>query len=376
MRAYAGKKTRATKKARAKKKAEAEAEKKRRARARARKPAKKSASTTRGAKAQGLSRKPRNQVTKRQSRTARKSLVGAKRPKVSARKPKKAGAKRPQPTARPVRKPVKTLDWKAAEKLLSEKSGYEKPKPAKKPARKSTSKLDPRTKRRRQNKALVKRVDRLEDKRQRNRRKTLSKKAKRKTAREIAQEKKRIEKLRLDRERKRLERASRGSKVRTFADEMGEKFLDLLTEAIRTGQMPKAHPNKRKMDKYEGVQSYLIVRRLIIPQNVQEIMYAVRQRLQKAFTGVQYPVWLASIHFASMGENLLGYGGRILRSDKAGEEMFTTQANDSTGIWSNRIGMLDALEALLEKYAGEGMNVVFLYHIRLMNYDPDRLRPR
>jgi hypothetical protein len=308
----------------------------------------------------------------------------------------KAGEGREEGTRAATRKPAKpAVNWKAAEKLLSQKSGLVMPpakkaaarkpakkaaarKPAKKvaarkPAKKST-KLDPRTKRRRQNKALVKRVDKLETKRQRNRKKSLTKRARKKTAKEIREERKRIERLRLDRERKRLKRLSeRKRKVVTFADEMSESFADLLGEAFRTNQAPTVS-KKRKMDKYEGRQLYVTVRRILTPEAVEDILHDIRQKVQKAFPTSQWPLWLASIHFASMGENLLGYGHSILRSDKPGADMFTAQATDSTGLWSSRIGMLDKLEDLLEKYAGEAMNVIFLYHVRIMNYDRSKVQ--
>lgn len=378
MRAYAGKKKRATKKARGGKKKEPEARKK--AATKRATPRKSPASYPKkpGAKPRRLSQKAAKTSSGRKSRTGQARGNEAKRPKASARKPAPAAKNRSRPAAKapakrkkaaPVRAKAgaKGVNWKAAEKLLTKKSGL---KPRKKaPAKK----LDPRTKRRRQNKALVQRVDRLEDKRQRNRKKTLTKRARKKTAREIAQERKRIEKLRLDRERKRLKRLSeRKHKVVTFADEMSEHFADLLGEAFRTNQAP-ATSNKRKMDKYDGRQVYVLVRRILSLESVEDIMHTIRQRVQKAFPTNQWPLWLASIHFASMGENLLGYGHSILRSDKPGADMFTAQANDSTGIWSSRIGMLDKLEELLEKYAGEAMNVIFLYHVRIMNYDRSKV---
>ena len=241
----------------------------------------------------------------------------------------------------------------------------------KKAAEAKKRKKTPAQKRKAKNKKVVKRVERRNKLRDKSRGKTLSPKRKNEIAKRLKEEKRRIEEQRLFDEKLRQvqeEQQRASANKTTILSALQKRFQSLLNEAKRTEQLPRI-PRQRIIDsdRLSGHKRHVNVGEILIPEIIEEIIYAVEQKMK---TMPQRPAqgWLGVIMFASLGESLLGYGTRILSSSLPGASLFQTQGIMSTGIRNSREGMIMGLREKLEELAGESSAMVFINFITISAY--------
>lgn len=154
---------------------------------------------------------------------------------------------------------------------------------------------------------------------------------------------------------------------------MRPRFRSLFNFAKKSKQLPKSGRARRKIDNYRNIGEERVeqVNRILSPETVQDILYFIDQTARKIKGN--YSLWYANLIFSAFGDRLVGSKPRILNmpNDKDAR-FFQTEGYDNTGIWNTYDGMYDRLEKMLEDYANSPRTVVFLHHVRIMNFDRKR----
>ena len=183
------------------------------------------------------------------------------------------------------------------------------------------------------------------------------------------------EKLRLENEKLRLvhPRTTKAKKKKVRAElsravqappivaEFTQTFDKLYDIARKTDQLPHIDYRRRliRSSMSKGVKRVVKIGMLVSDDTVEEILHRVK-KAAAPLTG--YRIWMATTILSSMGPEVVGSGGRTLRSDHPLAFKFQVEAHDSTGVWSSRDGMLAKLEEMLDKWAGSEHSALTYLH--------------
>lgn len=308
----------------------------------------------------------------------RKKKVSARRAKPKAAEKKKKRRIHRVVKARkvPFKKAKKRKTVKVAAKKRARKTSLYKPtrpskKPSKKkPLKKAAKKPSTRTARKKQKPARsTKKLTRqLASIRQAEQKKAPKKK--RKAA------KRAFERARTDAALTihRLPTLSRNAGANALWNARRDKFRKFLGIATATKQMP-ARERLRVAFNFRmtfGHQRRVMVRRVLTPSNVEQILYKVDQKLQR-FAG-RFPLWSAYLTASAYGEKLFGSGAKTLELSPDNEPdedaiFFQAQGFESTGVWRTLEGMRGKLRSLLEEFAEAERTIVYVWWIIIRNFD-------
>jgi len=189
-------------------------------------------------------------------------------------------------------------------------------------------------------------------------------------------------KLRLENEKLRLPnpRTTKAKKKKVRAEvnkaveappivvEFTEAFDELWDIARKTDQLPHIDYRRRKIrsERSVGVKRVVRMGMLVSDDTVEEILY----RAKKAAAQLAgYRIWMATSIISSMGPEIVGSGGRTLRSDNPLAFKFQVEAHDSTGVWGSAKGMLDKLEEMLDEWArSEHSALTYLHAVTVHHF--------
>lgn len=296
---------------------------------------------------------------------ARASKKSARRvvPKAAAKK-RKSVVRRPVPKKR-ARKP---LPKKRARKLVSKKR-------VKKPVPKPTK---------RERRVRAKKIVRQVDARTQRQQKARGEPRKSPIRNSLREEAKRIEEERIE-----LAFAEHNLKHGTGPEKreslqenwlrLRKRWPELFKYAIRTDQTPRVRRLARTIDSEDnyGEQRMVRINRILTPGVIEQIMYKIEQTAAK-FNGV-YDIWYANMDFSGLGEKLFGSGNVVLKmrpedGDDPDALFFQAQGHDNTGVRRSREAMLLQLESMLDDYATTPRTLVYLHHVKIMNFNRKRGR--
>ena len=287
--------------------------------------------------------------------------------------PKRKAAKKPTPAPKR-KKPAPAPKRKAAKKSTPAPKARAR-KPTKK---KKLSKRELARRRTARTHAEVARVRKLEQKARGKPKKSPPKKKARAKRKET--EVRRTQRALVTQDLPRDTKPKRRKSAETSWERMRRRFRERFNYASKTKQLPGVPRIPRKMPPSRylagGDQRTVRIRRIISPESVEDILYTIDQ-VGRSMGGT-YFIWLGTLVISSFGERLVGYGHRMLEIRPEDEEhdqdqvdagAFTTQAFESTGVYSTYQGLIDTIRTMLEGYASALHTVIYLHYVRLMNFD-------
>jgi hypothetical protein len=150
--------------------------------------------------------------------------------------------------------------------------------------------------------------------------------------------------------------------------EFTQAFDNLFEIARKSNQLPRIDYRSRKIrsDRSKGVKRMVKVGMLVTDDTVEEILHRVKKASSQL---AGYRIWMATTIMSSLGPEIVGSGGRMLRSDHPLAFKFQVESHDSTGVWSTELGMLTRLEDMLDKWAGnEHQSVIYLHSVLVHHF--------
>ncbi len=163
------------------------------------------------------------------------------------------------------------------------------------------------------------------------------------------------------------------------------QFLKTIEEA--KGALPKPKKKRRKVVFDNGSGGYEVdadVQLEITPESIEEIYYRIDQvgkKLEDDAKGKLFPLWLATIFFSAMGEEIVG-SPKLAIGDRPAitqtvDQSFQTIGVDNSGVWRTRQGMMTGVRVILEELitARYRNTIIYCHYAVIRNYRLGSNRP-
>jgi hypothetical protein len=273
---------------------------------------------------------------------------------------KKRAAARPKKRAAAKRKKL-TPAQKAAETRRKNRLAKERAEAEKKRKRSEAAKRAAET--RRKNREAEK--ERARQKLERERR------ARERARAAMLAELQRKEEERRKKEQERLRKEQEKLKRREYEDQQESArgaFEEVLEDLKRKKKIREPDRRKRRINTQNtsGQQRHVEVNLSVTEADVEQILYLVDRKVS-AMAGT-FPIWMASLSLASVGDRRVGSGKTVLNLGKGPQREIQVEAFESTGVRLSRRGMMDALEDLLLDFAAEESTLIFCHYVVVKNY--------